>query len=100
MKNIFITLALFLLSFAAVANAVYPRVWNSGRTVTLDAWNSTDQQVRCTGAIYIDMSDNSRDTINVLEYIWPRGTLYRTYYPRFTAPEVRIDRVSHSVWCW
>jgi hypothetical protein len=100
MKKIFITLVLFLLSFAAVANSVFPQVWNNGRSVSLNAWNTTEQQVRCSGAIYLDMSDNSRDTISVFEYIWPRGSLYRTYYPRFSTPDVRIQSVSHSVWCW
>ncbi len=100
MKKIFITLVLFLLSFAAMANSVFPRVWNNGRTVTLDAWNPTDQQVSCSGQIYVELSDNSRESISVFEFIWPRGSIYRTYYPRISAPDVRIERVSHSVWCW
>ncbi len=100
MKKIFIVLALFLVSFAAVANSVFPQVWNNGRSVSLNAWNTYDRQVRCSGQIMLEMSDNSRDSIYVHEYIWPRGSLYRTYYPHITAPDVRISHVSHSVWCW
>ncbi len=100
MKKTFVVIALFLVSFAAVANSVFPHVWNNGRSVTLDAWNTTDQQVRCNGQIYMNMSDNSTDSVSIFEYIWPRGSLYRTYYPRFSTPELRITSVSHSVWCW
>lgn len=96
MKKFF---AVSLFAFAAVAQAsVFPHVWNNGRTVTLDAWNHSDRQVRCSGPIYLELSDNRRDTIHVFEYLWPRQSLYRTYYPNTVG--ATIERVSHSVWCW
>jgi hypothetical protein len=92
------TIALIVLAFAAVANAsVYPHVWNNGRNVTLDAWNTSDRQVRCSGPIYLTMEDNSQDTIFVHEYLWPRQSLYRTYYPNSVGQQIRS--VSHGVWC-
>lgn len=97
MKKTFVIIALFLVSFAAVANSVFPHVWNNGRNVTLDAWNTSDRQVRCSGPIYMTMEDNSQDTIFVHEYLWPRQSLYRTYYPNSIGKQIRS--VSHGVWC-
>lgn len=93
------TIALIILAFAAVANAtVIPHVWNNGRNVTVSAWNSSERQVRCSGPIYMTMEDNTQDTVYVHEYIWPRGSINRIYYPNSFGKQ--ISRVSHSVWCW
>lgn len=93
------TIALIVLVFAAVANAsVFPHVWNNGRNVTIDAWNHSDRQVRCSGPIYMRMDDNTQDTVYVHDFIWPRGHLYRTYYPNSVGKQ--IQSVSHGVWCW
>lgn len=93
------TFALIVLAFAAVANAsVYPHVWNNGRSVTFDAWNTTDRQVRCSGPIYMTMADNSQDTVYVHEYLWPRQSTRRNYYPNTMGQDIK--RVSHGVWCW
>jgi hypothetical protein len=93
------TIALIAFAFAAVANAsVFPHVWNNGRSVTFDAWNTTDKQVRCTGPIYMTMDDSSQDTIYVHEYLWPRQSMNRTYYPNSVGKTIRS--VSHGVWCW
>jgi hypothetical protein len=98
MKKLSLATALFLLSFAALANSVYPNVYNNGRSVTLNAWNNSDQSIRCSGRIEMEMSDNTRDSVYVSELIWPRGTLNRTYYPTFSS--VTISNISHSVYCW
>ena len=95
MKTIF---AISLLTFAALANAGTPWVRNNGNSVTLDYWNNSDRDERCSGTIYLDMEDGSRDHISVYEFVWKRGSLYRTYRPNTSG--VRIQRASHSVWCW
>lgn len=95
MKTIF---ALSLLTFAAMANAGTPWVRNNGTSVTLDYWNSSDYDQRCSGSIYLDMEDGSRNNIRVYEFVWKRGSIYRTYRPNTSG--VRIRNVSHSVWCW
>lgn len=93
------TIALIVLAFAAVANAsIYPHVWNNGRFATLDAWNHSDRQVRCSGPVYMRMEDNTQDTVFVHEYIWARGHLYRHVYPNSIGKQIRS--VSHGVWCW
>lgn len=93
------SIALLVLAFAAVANAsVYPHVWNNGRSVSLDAWNTSDRQVRCSGPIYMRLDDDTQDTVYVHEYLWPRQSMYRTYYPNSFGKQIKS--VSHGVWCW
>lgn len=95
MKKFF---ALALLVFTTTAFAGIPHVWNNGSTVTFDYWNSSDRDERCSGPIYLELEDGSRDTIHVYEYVWRRGSVYRTYFPNTVGQ--RIERVSHAVWCW
>ncbi len=97
MKKFLLTLILVSFSFAAVAQMVFPNVWNNGFSVTLDAWNTSDNNVSCMGPIYLQMEDNTRETIHVYEFIFPRGWLYRTYYPR--AFNTRIQYISHGIFC-
>ncbi len=98
MKKTLVIIAFFLVSFAAVANSVFPHVWNNGHSVTFDAWNTSDRQVRCSGPIYMRMNDNSQDTIHIHEYLWPRQSMNRTYYPNSVGKT--IQSVSHGVFCW
>lgn len=93
------TFALGLLLSAAVAQASgYPWVRNNGNSVTLDYWNSTDRDERCNGTIYLDMEDGTRDSIHVYEFVWRRGSLYRTYRPMNSSG--RIMHTQSSVYCW
>lgn len=99
MKKTIAALGLLVLSFAAVANInTIPHVWNNGRTVTFDVWNSSDRDIRCSGPVYLELSDNRRDTIHVYEWVRARGSAYRTYYPNTIG--ATIERVSHGVWCF
>lgn len=95
MKMIF---ALCLLTLTTLAHAGYARVWNNGTSVTLDYWNSSDRDERCSGSIYLDLEDGRRDSIRVHEFVWRRGSIHRRYYPNLF--NTRIRRVSHSVYCW
>lgn len=99
MKKTFTILALSLCSFAAVANIYpFPNVWNNGRTVSFDVWNSSERDIRCSGPIFLTLEENKRETINVFEYVRARGSAYRTFYPNTFG--ARILQVSHSVWCY
>ncbi len=95
MKKFF---ALVLLMSSVSAFAGIPHVWNNGNTVSFDYWNSSDRDERCSGPIYLTMEDGSRETIQVYEFVWRRGSVYRTYFPNMSGQ--RIANVSHAVWCW
>lgn len=97
MKKFILASFLALFSFAAAAQMVFPYVYNNRYSVSLQAWNSSDKSVSCWGSIQLDLDENRRDTIFVNEYIFPRGNLYRTYYP--TPMSAKIEFVSHSVFC-
>lgn len=99
MKKTIIALALFVVSFAAVANInTFPHVWNNGSSVSFDVWNSSDRDIRCSGPIYLELEDNKRDTVQVYEFVWARRSVYRTYYPNTIG--AKILSVSHAVWCF
>ncbi len=97
MKKFFLASALAMFSFAAAAQMVFPHVWNNRNSVSIDAWNSSDRNVMCWGSIYLELDENRRETLHVNEYIWARGSLYRTYYPMTFG--ATIQSLSHSVYC-
>ncbi len=97
MKKFILASALCLFSFAAAAQMVFPHVWNNRNSVSIDAWNSSDRSVTCWGSVYLNLSENRHETMNVNEYIWPHGTLYRTYYPMTFG--ATIESLSHSIYC-
>jgi hypothetical protein len=97
MKKFLLALVLTTVSLSAFAQMVFPRVWNNRSSVSLDAWNSTDRNVTCWGQIYLDLNDNRRESLSVHEFLWPRGSIYRTYYPHTMG--ATIEYVSHSVFC-
>ena len=97
MRKIFTVLTIGLLSFAASAQSVHPWISNNGDSVTLDARNDSNDDVHCSGSMYLEMSDNRSETIRVFEYISPRSSIYRRYRP-FTA-NAMIRHVTHSIWC-
>ncbi|MFL5784804.1 MAG: hypothetical protein ACJ76H_09360 [Bacteriovoracaceae bacterium] len=98
MKKIIFAVVLLVSATAAFAQMmVFPHVYNNRTSVTVDAWNTNDRSVVCWGPIYLDLDQNRRETLNINEYIFPRGSLYRTYRPMTL--NATIESVSHSVYC-
>ncbi|MCM2348768.1 MAG: hypothetical protein NDI69_02025 [Bacteriovoracaceae bacterium] len=96
----FFTGLLLALSFTAIAeneSIVYPSVYNYGYNVQVQVWNTTDRNVTCSG--YVNMRTEQGHTNSEYYYDWisPRFTSYRSYYPR--RANDRIISVSHSIFC-
>lgn len=99
MKKFFSGL-LLTLSFSALAETkafIYPNVYNFGSNVQVQIWNTTDKSVTCSGFINMRTQQGHTDSEYYYEWISPRFSSYRTYYPRRSGD--RIISVNHSIYC-
>ena len=99
MKNFLFALSLM---FSGVALAeelppVFPEVFNFGHSVQVTVRNYTEQNVTCSGTIYLVTMSGFRETLVYNEFVPARTSSYKNFYPRFITD--RILRTSNMIFC-
>lgn len=95
---------LALLAFVSVSafaqrvpTPVFPRVFNLGNSVTVEAWNHNDMYVSCSGSVWMQTESGKLDSEYVHMMVPPRG--FRSYRVYARDMNDRIRSVNHSIWC-
>ena len=100
MRKMMLGLALLVSGFAYAEKemAVFPQVYNFGTYVQVQVWNNTANMVRCSGQVYMNLSDGTRESQPFYDTVWARGQMTRSIRPR--SFNTRVTSVSHSVFCF
>jgi hypothetical protein len=97
MKNLIIGITGLFLIVTEARASVWPRVLNFGDSVQVQLDNFTDNDVNCSGWVYMNLSSGSTAAEYVFEYVPRRSFRFRSLrpYPWGT----RINFVHHSIFC-
>lgn len=99
MKKLIVGLSLIISSvaFAEKASLVYPQVYNFGSSVQVNVWNTTNQNVWCSGTVNMTTDKGQMESQYYNEFVSANFNSYRMIYPRQFG--VRIVSVFHSIYC-
>lgn len=93
MKLFFLLCALSAPTFA---QALFPQVFNQGRSVQVQAMNNSVFNFNCSGPVYVTLENNDQETHYYYEYVRSYGFSTRYFYPRGNQ---NIRFVNHSIFC-
>lgn len=92
--------ALLALSSSSFASMVWPQLTNWGTSVELSIWNSTDEDIRCSGSVYFSTSAGKTESHYYFSTIYKHSSDYERYYLFSTTPGETITSANHSVSCF
>lgn len=94
-----IALALFstTAAFAQGYSPVYPRLYNWGSTVEVEARNHNRIGVNCSGSVRLELRSGERVNTYVSMFVPANG--WRTHRIYLRDPQDRVVFASHSIWC-
>ena len=97
MRTIFFAFALILSLRATAQVNVYPQIFNLGHSIQLQIQNTTNQNIYCTGPIYLNTQQGHMETSFYSDIIRKGGYSTRFFY--LINFNDRVSFASHSIFC-
>lgn len=93
----FLSVTAFAQPIPPMPMPVYPRLYVSGNSVMVEAWNNNRMSVFCSGSVWMRMDNGQTDSDHVSMFVPAMGYRSQRVYSREVS--ARILSADHSIWC-